>query len=156
MHESAKSKGVTGVPMTIIDGKWAVCGTQSSDVYIQASPPNPHYSSVSVDVLAFLDFSEACSWSLLYAGSFLLWSCRNRYLGLRLILFLYSRLSSFSMQFSVLFPFFISLWFIVLTKLRVVLFYLLSLGDSLQLVNLYLLVLHGIIPMPTWLSTSNL
>ncbi|KAF8633220.1 hypothetical protein AX15_001455 [Amanita polypyramis BW_CC] len=31
----ARSKGVTGVPITIIDGKWAVTGGQSADVYIQ-------------------------------------------------------------------------------------------------------------------------
>ncbi|KAF8149833.1 thioredoxin-like protein [Crassisporium funariophilum] len=35
MCEDAKSKGITGVPMTIIDGKWAVSGGQSSDVFIQ-------------------------------------------------------------------------------------------------------------------------
>ncbi|TFK40137.1 thioredoxin-like protein [Crucibulum laeve] len=35
MCESARSGGITGVPMTIIDGKWAVSGGQSSDVFIQ-------------------------------------------------------------------------------------------------------------------------
>ncbi|TFK28160.1 thioredoxin-like protein [Coprinopsis marcescibilis] len=32
---AARSKGITGVPITIIDEKWAVSGGQSSDVYIQ-------------------------------------------------------------------------------------------------------------------------
>lgn len=35
MCNNARSKGITGVPMTIIDGKWAVSGGQSSDVFIQ-------------------------------------------------------------------------------------------------------------------------
>ncbi|KAF8968096.1 thioredoxin-like protein [Flammula alnicola] len=35
MCDDARSKGITGVPMTIIDGKWAVSGGQSSDVFIQ-------------------------------------------------------------------------------------------------------------------------
>ncbi|KDR79025.1 hypothetical protein GALMADRAFT_244757 [Galerina marginata CBS 339.88] len=35
MCDEARSKGITGVPMTIIDGKWAVSGGQSSDVFIQ-------------------------------------------------------------------------------------------------------------------------
>lgn len=35
MCESARLKGITGVPVTIIDRKWAVTGSQSSDVYIQ-------------------------------------------------------------------------------------------------------------------------
>ncbi|KAF9468160.1 thioredoxin-like protein [Collybia nuda] len=35
MCEKARTIGITGVPMTIIDGKWAVSGGQSSDVYVQ-------------------------------------------------------------------------------------------------------------------------
>lgn len=35
MCNAARSKGITGVPMTIIDGKWAVSGGQSSEVFIQ-------------------------------------------------------------------------------------------------------------------------
>ncbi|KAH9481482.1 hypothetical protein JR316_0006009 [Psilocybe cubensis] len=35
MTNEARSKGITGVPMTIIDGKWAVSGGQSSDVFVQ-------------------------------------------------------------------------------------------------------------------------
>ncbi|KAK2460990.1 hypothetical protein APHAL10511_007460 [Amanita phalloides] len=35
MCTAARSKGITGVPITIIDGKWAVTGGQSADVYIQ-------------------------------------------------------------------------------------------------------------------------
>jgi len=37
MCDEAKSRGITGVPMTIIDGKWAVSGGQSQDVFIQVS-----------------------------------------------------------------------------------------------------------------------
>ncbi|EAU85377.1 hypothetical protein CC1G_07071 [Coprinopsis cinerea okayama7 len=32
---AARAKGVTGVPITVIDEKWAVSGGQSSDVYVQ-------------------------------------------------------------------------------------------------------------------------
>jgi predicted DsbA family dithiol-disulfide isomerase len=35
MIDEAKKKGVTGVPLVIIDGKWAVAGAQSSEVFIQ-------------------------------------------------------------------------------------------------------------------------
>lgn len=35
MCATARSKGITGVPVTIIDGKWAVTGGHSADVYIQ-------------------------------------------------------------------------------------------------------------------------
>jgi len=35
MCDDARSKGITGVPVTIIDGKWAISGGQSSDVFIQ-------------------------------------------------------------------------------------------------------------------------
>jgi len=35
MCAEARTKGITGVPMTIIDGRWAVSGGQSSDVFIQ-------------------------------------------------------------------------------------------------------------------------
>ena len=37
MCTAARSKGITGVPITIIDGKWAVTGGQSADVYIQVN-----------------------------------------------------------------------------------------------------------------------
>ncbi|KAG5642426.1 hypothetical protein DXG03_002800 [Asterophora parasitica] len=33
--DKARNLGITGVPMTIIDGRWAVSGGQSSDVYVQ-------------------------------------------------------------------------------------------------------------------------
>lgn len=39
MCEKARTIGITGVPMTIIDGKWAVSGGQSSDVYVQVRSP---------------------------------------------------------------------------------------------------------------------
>ncbi|CCM04242.1 uncharacterized protein FIBRA_06409 [Fibroporia radiculosa] len=35
MMAEARKKGVTGVPFTIIDGRWAVIGGQTADVYIQ-------------------------------------------------------------------------------------------------------------------------
>ncbi|KAF6754539.1 thioredoxin-like protein [Ephemerocybe angulata] len=35
MSTAARAKGVTGVPVVIIDGKWAVSGSQSCDVYVQ-------------------------------------------------------------------------------------------------------------------------
>jgi len=35
LFESAKANGVTGVPFTVIDGKWAVGGGQPPDVYYQ-------------------------------------------------------------------------------------------------------------------------
>ena len=37
MSAAARAKGITGVPIIIIDGKWAVSGGQSSDVYVQVS-----------------------------------------------------------------------------------------------------------------------
>jgi len=33
--DEAKKKGITGVPLTVINGKWAVEGGQSSEVFIQ-------------------------------------------------------------------------------------------------------------------------
>lgn len=38
LMDEAKKKGVTGVPFVIIDGKWAVEGGQSSEVFIQVGP----------------------------------------------------------------------------------------------------------------------
>ncbi|KAG6837250.1 hypothetical protein H0H93_012645 [Arthromyces matolae] len=35
MCDKARSIGITGVPLTIIDKKWAVSGVQSSDVFVQ-------------------------------------------------------------------------------------------------------------------------
>jgi len=35
MCDDIKAKGVTGVPLTLINGKWAVSGGQSSDVFVQ-------------------------------------------------------------------------------------------------------------------------
>ena len=37
MCDDARSKGITGVPVIIIDGKWAISGGQPSDVFIQVS-----------------------------------------------------------------------------------------------------------------------
>ncbi|KAJ6570141.1 thioredoxin-like protein [Mycena vulgaris] len=38
MCDEARAKGITGVPFTVIDGKWAVSGGQSSDVFVQVPP----------------------------------------------------------------------------------------------------------------------
>jgi len=56
MCEKARNMGITGVPMTIIDKKWAVKGGQSSDVFVQIfkklaeaglnSPPSPFAAPV--------------------------------------------------------------------------------------------------------------
>jgi len=35
MCDDARNKGITGVPVIIINGKWAISGGQSSDVFIQ-------------------------------------------------------------------------------------------------------------------------
>jgi len=35
MCEEVRKKGINGVPLIIIDGKWAVKGGQSSDVFVQ-------------------------------------------------------------------------------------------------------------------------
>lgn len=37
MCDDVRNKGITGVPVIIIDGKWAISGGQSSDVFIQVS-----------------------------------------------------------------------------------------------------------------------
>lgn len=46
LADDARINGITGVPVTIIDGKWAVTGGQQSDVYIQviSSPFCPLFS----------------------------------------------------------------------------------------------------------------
>ncbi|KAJ6466577.1 thioredoxin-like protein [Mycena vitilis] len=35
MCEAARVQGVTGVPLVVIDGKWAVSGGQSADIFVQ-------------------------------------------------------------------------------------------------------------------------
>lgn len=35
MVAQARAGGVTGVPVTVVDGKWAISGGQSKDVYLQ-------------------------------------------------------------------------------------------------------------------------
>lgn len=35
MMTEARKKGISGVPFVIIDGKWAVSGGQTADVYTQ-------------------------------------------------------------------------------------------------------------------------
>ena len=54
MAADVRAKGITGVPMTIIDSKWAVGGGQSSDVYVQVST-----AAVTVPLADLLaDFQE--------------------------------------------------------------------------------------------------
>jgi len=57
----ARAKGVTGVPFTIIDGKWAVSGGQSAPVFVKifskladtpASPPSQSSTPVPVPAVA--------------------------------------------------------------------------------------------------------
>jgi hypothetical protein len=38
MCDEARAKGITGVPLVVIDGKWAVSGGQSSEVFVQVRP----------------------------------------------------------------------------------------------------------------------
>ena len=38
MCEDARKKGITDVPLILIDGKWAVKGGQPSDVFVQVCP----------------------------------------------------------------------------------------------------------------------
>ncbi|KAJ7733425.1 thioredoxin-like protein [Mycena maculata] len=35
MCDDVRAKGITGVPLTVIDGKWALSGGQSSEVFVQ-------------------------------------------------------------------------------------------------------------------------
>jgi predicted DsbA family dithiol-disulfide isomerase len=35
MAEEARSRGISGIPFTVIEGKWAVSGGKSADVYVQ-------------------------------------------------------------------------------------------------------------------------
>ena len=51
MAMEARKKGVTGVPFTIINGRWAVSGGQTSEVYGQVR--NAKLGSSSADVLRF-------------------------------------------------------------------------------------------------------
>lgn len=39
----ARAKGVTGVPFTIIDGKWAVSGSQSAPVFVKVRMIRKNY-----------------------------------------------------------------------------------------------------------------
>ncbi len=39
MSDKLRSQGVKGVPMTVIDGKWAVNGSQASEVFVQVCLP---------------------------------------------------------------------------------------------------------------------
>jgi predicted DsbA family dithiol-disulfide isomerase len=44
MCEKARDMGIKGVPLTIIDGKWAVSGGQSSDVFVQVRDHSVSFS----------------------------------------------------------------------------------------------------------------
>jgi len=35
LAEKVRSKGITGIPVTVIDGKWLLSGSQSSEMYVQ-------------------------------------------------------------------------------------------------------------------------
>lgn len=54
MCDNVRAKGVTGVPMTVIDGKWAMSGGQSAEVFIQVS------GLTSIFTIFFYFFLLAC------------------------------------------------------------------------------------------------
>ena len=58
MCDDARSKGITGVPVIIIDGKWLISGAQPSDVFIQVSFFKPARIFFPNTII---DFSETCS-----------------------------------------------------------------------------------------------
>jgi len=58
MCDEARSKGITGVPMTIIDGKWAVSGGQSSDVFIQVRNLKQSWRKSITQGVCFARFSR--------------------------------------------------------------------------------------------------
>jgi predicted DsbA family dithiol-disulfide isomerase len=39
MCDDALAKGITGVPLILIDGRWGVSGGQSSEVFVQVRAP---------------------------------------------------------------------------------------------------------------------
>jgi len=74
MVEQARAGGVSGVPVTVIDGKWAISGGQSKDVYLQifkklaaccgaggpGGPPNVHMDSNASCNLAVSEDRNSC------------------------------------------------------------------------------------------------
>jgi hypothetical protein len=57
MCNKARDMGIKGVPLTIIDGKWAISGGQSSDVFVQVSLS----TCLALNYLIFpIDIPEAC------------------------------------------------------------------------------------------------
>jgi predicted DsbA family dithiol-disulfide isomerase len=50
MCEKARDMGIKGVPLTIIDGKWALSGGQSSDVFVQVCLPSIYHIIPSDDL----------------------------------------------------------------------------------------------------------
>jgi hypothetical protein len=58
MSAAARAKGITGVPIIIIDGKWAVSGGQSSDVYVQVGRSVSTPSAVEPDYGVVLRYSR--------------------------------------------------------------------------------------------------
>jgi len=59
MMAEARKKGVTGVPFTIIDGRWAVIGGQTADVYIQIFKKLAQTEKVAP--LSHVDAGPVCS-----------------------------------------------------------------------------------------------
>lgn len=57
MVAQARAGGVTGVPVTVIDGKWAISGGQSKDVYLQVSHA-PIFLLSSVQIFLFQVFAK--------------------------------------------------------------------------------------------------
>lgn len=69
MCSAARSKGITGVPMTIIDGKWAVSGGQSSEVFIQVRKMESLFQNAFK--IFTIDLQETCScWNSLCPVTF--------------------------------------------------------------------------------------
>ena len=51
--EEVRKGGISGVPVVIIDGKWAISGGQTKDVYLQVDyliPPNSDQSPLTYDL----------------------------------------------------------------------------------------------------------
>lgn len=62
MTEEAKAKGITGVPVYVIDGKWVLKGGQSASVFIEVdSPFIPHRVTISYSVQIFKKLASGAS-----------------------------------------------------------------------------------------------
>lgn len=56
----ARRKGVTGVPFTVINGRWAVSGGQSAEVYAQVRSYCFVSSIPRLLTISALDLPQAC------------------------------------------------------------------------------------------------